>query len=684
MRIMTMIKINFTSGYLLLISLFVLFSCGYLNNDKIMLQSPDGNLRLEFKLKTTKDQKDFPCYSVSFRGKLFVNESNLSIEFAETGLLKNNLTIKNVAYKSNDETYKVILGKSNTARDHYNEVIITFVEKTAPNRQFDLVFRAYDDGIAFRYLFPQQTGLTDFIITSENSCFTFTGNPKAYALPLGKFTTSYENNYVTIPIQDITPDSLIGMPLLLEYPENIWVAIMEANLIDYAGMYLSGLQNHPGTLVSSLSPLPGQTKIKVKSSTPHSSPWRVLMIADSPGKLIESNLILNLSDPCAIPDPSWIKPGKAAFLWWNDFVVSDVNFKGGLNTKTYKYYIDFCAENKIEFFDIDTDEKIDWYESRKNLKEDITKPIPEIDMQEILRYARSKDVGVRLWIPWFFVRDQMDKAFPVYEKWGITGLKIDYMDRDDQEMVNFYHTVVKKAAEHHLTVNFHGAYKPTGLRRTYPNLITREGVLGMEYSKWSTKCNPDHDLMIPFTRMLAGPMDFTPGAFRTVTEKDFKPSFHAPVAMGTRCHQLAMYVVYESPLQMISDYPSAYQNQTGIEFLRQVPTVWDTTKVLNAGIGDFITIVRRHGNEWYAGSMTDWTPRELKIPLNFLSEGDFVADIYSDTPDADTIPTHVVNNQYLVNSKDTIIARLSAGGGQVIRLSPAPPNTPLPKYFSEK
>ncbi len=660
-------------------SLLFAGACGNKSLPPTVLRSPDGAIKLELRLASNGADRDYPVYSVTFRGMDILNDSKLGVVFQNSGEFKTGLQIQTVSFDARDETYPVHFGKTAEARDHFREMTVTLRERKSPKRELQFVFRAYNDGIAFRYIFPRQSGLTDFVITSENSEFAFAGNPVACALPLAGFTTSYENNYVTLPLPDITPDSLIGMPFLVEFPsayaekyymKGVWAAVTEADLTDYAGMYLTGSENKPGTLTSSLSPWPENPEVKVKGRTPARSPWRVVMIGDDPGRLIESNIVLNLNEPFAINDPSWIVPGKVAFLWWNDFVVTGEDFEGGMNTETMKYYIDYCARNKIQFIHIDTDEKNDWYGPHHNRGVDITKPIPELDMDEVMRHAREKGVGVCLWVQWQMIRDQMEKAFPVYQQWGISGLKIDYMDRDDQEMVNFYHAVIKKAAEHRLTVNFHGAYKPTGMRRTYPNLITREGVLGLEYSKWSEKCNPEHELMIPFTRMLAGPMDFTPGAFRTVTKEDFKPVFHAPVAMGTRCHQLAMYVVYESPRQMVSDYPAAYEGQMGFEFIRNVPTVWDDTKVLNAKVGDYITIARRHGDTWYIGAMTDWTPRELQIPLGFLPGGTYAVDIFSDGPDADKVPAQVVHEKFNVTHNDAIIARLAPGGGHVAILTP--------------
>ncbi len=655
-------------------------SCARGENDSVSVISPDGRVRVEFRLKSAPDGGNSPCYRVFRDDKTVVAESGLGMEFLEGGLLQTGLRIINLSTGSHDETYDMPFGKSSTVRNHYNETVVGLREAAAPGRRFDLVFRAYDDGAAFRYYFPGQPGPADFNITSEHTGFSLPVNSTAWAPFMNGFTTSQEVNHPAVTLGDIPPDSLLGLPLLLKLPGKTWVALTEANLTDYAGMYLTVSPGRPGVLVSTLAPREDDPELKVKASTPHPTPWRVIMIADDPGRLVESNLVLNLNEPCRLEDVSWIKTGKSAFLWWNDFFVSDVKFKGGLNTQTFKYYIDFCAENGFEFFDIDTDEKTDWYGDRNDPNSDITTATPQIDMEELLRYAKAKGVGPRLWLPWYFVRDQMDKAFPVYEKWGISGLKIDYMDRDDQEMVNFYQAAVKKAAEHHLTVNFHGAYKPTGLRRTYPNLITREGVLGLEYNKWSRKCTPEHAVTIPFTRMLAGPMDFTPGSFRNVTEKEFQPVNHAPVAMGTRCLQLAMYVVYESPVQMLSDYPAAFSEGLGLDFLRKVPTTWNETRVLAGSVGDFISIARRHGKDWYVGSMTDWTARELALPLDFLPPGDFAAEIYSDGPRAESVPSEAVFSSFLVSASDTLAVRLAPGGGQAVRLCPAAPGSTLPRY----
>ncbi len=642
------------------------------------VSSPDGNISVNFYL-----MDKVPYYSVSYKGKTILQDSKLGIDFSEGGILGENLQILDIKKESVDNTYSPVYGKKKEIRNYYNQVTVSLQEQQTPNRLFDIVFRAYNDGIGFRYILPEQESLREFSIKLENSQFRFTDPHITYALQLDSYTTSQESEFNKISLAEIKEDTLVGLPLLVEIKEGPYVAITEANLTDYAGMYLSGVNGLSNTLVSTLSPLPGEEEIKVKAATPHSTPWRVIMIAQEPGKLIESNIILNFNDPCAIEDLSWIKPGKTAWNWWSGSVAKGVKFKSGMNTETMLHYIDFAGDYNLEYMLIDAG----WYQRPRrggSGTSDITKPIKEINIKRILDHAKNKGVDILLWLDWQSVDRQMDEAFPLYEKWGVKGVKVDYMDRDDQEMVNYYHKVVKKAAEHHLIVDFHGAYKPTGIRRTYPNLITREGVMGLEYSKWSSRCDPEHELTIPFTRMLAGPMDFTPGGFRNTTKEQFKAVRGVePMAQGTRCHQLAMYVVYESPLQMLVDYPSAYRNQTGIEFLMVVPITWDDTKVLNAKVGDYITMARKYGNEWYVGSMTDWTPRKLTASMDFLEKGEYVAEIYQDAPDADKVATNATTKKVIVTSSDNIVINMAPGGGFAMRLSPAPQGSSIKRYKPE-
>ncbi len=638
----------------------------------LVVQSPDGNIRIVFRLYEKSGMKAVPCFDVSFRGKMLIHQGSLGIDLANNGPLNSDFKIVQVTRGQSDKTYTVYPGKSSTARDYYCEAVVSLEEQPAPHRRLDLIFRAYNDGAAFRYRFPKQSGITNFTITDELSTFSFIGNPQAYTLPLGTFTTSYEKYYQLVPLKDVSPDALLGLPLLLEYPDNMWVAVTEANLTDYAGMYLAGITGRPCLLVSRLSPWPNNPQVKVKAKVPHLSPWRVLMIADDPGRLIESNLILNLNEPCAIADISWIRPGKTTFPWWNGYEVGDVGFRGGLNTQTMKHYIDFCAEQGIEYHTLDGFERA-WYDGPivPYQGADITKSVPEIDLPEVLSYARQKGVRLRLWMHWQAARSQMQTAFPLYEKWGIQGVMLDFMDRDDQEMVNFLFEAIRLAAKHHLTVTLHGASKPTGLCRTYPNLLTTEAVLNLEYDKWDALgVPPEHEVTVPFIRMLAGPLDFHQGSFHHVIPQDFKPRNIAPAVKGTRARTLASYVVFENHLPMVADYPAAYRGQPGLQFLKQVPTTWDETRVLSGTVGKYITIARKSGQQWYVGSMTDSSPRELTIPLDFVGPGKFVAEVYADDLEAPDQPSKLTIRRFEVSSGDTIRAALAPAGGHVIRLTP--------------
>jgi alpha-glucosidase len=302
---------------------------------------------------------------------------------------------------------------------------------------------------------------------------------------------------------------------------------------------------------------------------------------------------------------------------------------------------------------------------------DLTQTQPDINMPEILDFARSKNVRIWLWAHSSDVDRQMNEAFPLFEKWGIAGVKIDFLNRDDQWMVDFYRRTVKKAAEHHLMVDFHGVFKPDGFRRTYPNLMTQEGVMGLEYNKWSERVTPDHNVMLAFTRMLAGPMDYTPGGFRNTTREQFEAREARPEVMGTRAHQTALFVVFESPFEMVSDYPEAYAGQKELAFISAVPTSWDETRVLNAKVGDYVTVARRRGAEWYIGSIAGWHGADLEIPLSFLGPGQYAAEIYSDAPDATENPTHTVLERRTVSQSIVLKAKLVSGGGQAIRIRPA-------------
>lgn len=608
-------------------------------------------------------------YSVARDGKPVLLDSPFGLDFDNMPPLARNLVIRRQEQKEIRDTWRTVAGKTSEVLDHCREMRLFLEETEAPKRQLEFVVRAYDDGVAFRYYLPAQPGIRDFALTSERSEFHFPGNHAAWAGRQNSFAGSQEVEYDKVKLNDITPANIVMLPLTVQAGPSTFLAITEANLTDWAGMYLTGTGTQANTLVTTLSPLPKQPGILVRSTAPRYSPWRVVMIGDRPGDLIESNLVLNLSDPCAIKDTSWIKPGRSAWdRWWSGDYAPDVTFKVGMNTETMKYYTKFAADMGWEYVIVDWT----WYGNPEDPNSDLTKPISEVDIPAIVKYAHELNVNVLLWARWNHVAKQMDQAFPLFEKWGISGVKIDFMDSDDQEMVNFYERTVRKAAEHHLAIDFHGAYKPTGIRRTWPNLLTREGVLGNEYNKWSSRVTPEHSVTLPFTRMLAGPMDFTPGGFRSATKANFKPRDTAPFVMGTRAHQLAMLVVYESPLQVLCDAPYSYRGQPGLEFLKVVPTTWDETKVINGAIGEYVTIARRHGDKWYLGSMTDSTARKLEVPLKFLGKGEYKVHIYSDSPESEDSPDWVHEDTRQMSASETLTLPLVSAGGYAAWFEPAP------------
>jgi alpha-glucosidase len=654
---------NPASVFILMILLF----CFEVNSAE-QVQSPNGKVTIEAGVKTFEQplvKGNFLYYQVNFNQNEIVHPSPVLFLLPGGEIFGSEVAITEVVRKSINESSELLYGKSKYLLTHCNELQLTLEESNGKKRKFILSIRAYDDAAAFRICFCRSPGFAEMVIKQEQIYFRLLAGT-AYVLPLKDFLTPYENNYEITSTDQLKSDRPIALPLLVNLNSGPWIALAEADLRDYPGMYLYPFSGEKNTLVSHLAPLRSDTSLAAKIQLPHELPWRVIMIADHPGKLIESNVILSLSEPSRLEDPSWIRPGKVAWDWWSDRVVEGRSFKGGMNTATMKYYIDFASDLGLEYMLIDAE----WYGKHDTPDEDITTTIPEIDLPEILRHARERNVGIWLWLNWQCVRDQMDKAFPLYQQWGIKGVKVDYMNCDDQDMVNFYEEVCRQAARYHLMVNFHGAYKPTGLRRTYPNFITREGVLGLEWSKWSERCNPDHELILPFTRMLAGPMDFTPGAFQVADKKNFKAQYTAPMAMGTRAHQLAMYVVYENPLQMLVDHPASYFGKTGIDFLKVVPTTWDETRFISGEVGDYIILARRHSSEWYLGAMTDWTPRHLEVPLSFLGEGKYLAQIYADDLDTEKSYGMVKAKLQEVTANDKLVLQLVSGGGCAIRLIP--------------
>ena len=633
----------------------------------VQLTSPNGKLKYSLTL-----EREHPVYDIQYQKQALVQNSPLSLVF-DNGAFGEGLKMNKPVFSTKEETYELIVGKSKTVHSLSKEVVIPLEETTAPFRKINLVVRAFNDGIAFRYEFPEQPNWKSYVMYDENTAFNVVDNPKFLGMYLPSYQTSHEATYSHVKYEEIKERNLMDMPALFEYPNHIFMAITEAAVRDYAGMYL---WKENGCLQGKLSPKLNQEQITVEASLPHQSPWRVFMISDRVGALIESDLLTNLNEPCKIEDTSWIKPGKTTFTWWNGNVTPDTTFLGGNNFPTNKYYIDFAARNGLDFHSIYGYAEQPWYTDDGTWfgfpgeNSDITKPVSSLNMQEICDYAKSQGVQIHLWTNWKPLYAKIDEAFALFEKWGVVGMMIDFMDRDDQEMIRIQEEFLAKAAKHHLFVQFHGSSKPSGLHRTYPNEFTREGTLNYENFKGCMVTTADHDISMPFTRLLAGAADYHLGGFRALPKDKFKIQQSNPYVTSTRCHMLAMYVVLESYLGMICDTPEAYEGQPGFEFLQTVPTTWDKTVVPDASVNEYVAIARRHGDDWYVGAINNSQARDVEIALDFLGKGDYKVTLYKDAQDTDTNPNHLIKETFTVTAKDKITVPLASDGGAAMHIQP--------------
>jgi alpha-glucosidase len=655
--------------YLLIL---LLFSNSLFAQKQVQLTSPDGNI-----VFTIFANENIPSYSISYKKNNLIKNASLNLNIEGVGMMQKTFIAKATLVTEINENYKLIVGKSSVVNNHYKQIVVSFQDKTKNKFQIDIEVKIFNDGVAFRYLFPKQNGRSSFTLLEEKTQFKFVGNPIVKALLLPNYVTSHEGLYTTLPLSKITADTLMDMPALFQLPNKIFVAITEAALLDYAGMYLV---KHKGILQSQLSPLPDQNAVKVKATLPHNSPWRVLLINDRVGVLLESNIITSLNEPTTIKDVSWIQPGTTTFPWWNGTIIPDSGVVGGNNFSTNKYYIDFCAANNIKYHTVVEYGGHEWYtndgegyQPGKNV--DVTKPVAGLDMQQICDYAKQKNVGVRVWVHWKALYPKLDEAFALFEQWGIAGMMVDFMDRDDQEMVNIQTEILQRAAAHHLHIQFHGAYKPTGLARTYPNEFTREGTLNYETYKWNDIVTPNADLDIAFTRLIAGSTDYHLGGFNAFGMPHsggrgaFKVQYSKPYVMGTRCHMLAMYVVLENEQGMVCDYPDAYIGQPGFDVLQNMPVTWDETKVVAAEVGKYICTARRKNSTWYIGTINDSITREITIDFSFLPHESFSGVMYSDANDVMENANHLTKQPVFVNNASKQTLKLASGGGNVIILN---------------
>ncbi|HWH71661.1 MAG TPA: glycoside hydrolase family 97 protein [Candidatus Sulfotelmatobacter sp.] len=625
----------------------------------LTVHSPDGKIEVAIVARGAL------TYAVRVDGQAVVRDSKLGLQMRDGATLGSDVELIRAEQRTVNRTWKNHWGKRRQVREHYNELRLVLRQTSGLNRNFEVLFRAFDDGVGFRYVLPAQSGLETFVLEREVTEFAFAGDYACYAGEHEKkgFEGSQEWEFKPGHLADIKPESVVGLPLLIQTPA-AWVALTEADLLDWAGMWLGATAAEAAgrasgvTLTAKLAPRRDGEGL-VKASAPHASPWRVLMIGRQPGRLVESDLVINLSTPSQLHDTAWIRPGKMAWdHWWSGDVQMD--------TATLKEYIQLAADMGWPYQLVDWQ----WYGPFNKPDSDITRVNPAVNMEEVRRFAKEK--GVQLWV-WLYWTDAernaaYQKAFALYEKWGIAGVKIDFMDRDDQEMVNWYEKITRAAAEHHLMVNFHGAFKTSGFNRTFPNQVTREGILGNEYNRWSTRVTPEHKTTLPFTRFLAGPADFTPGGFLNRQPSQFKADGKKAQVQGTRAAELALFVVYDSPLCCVCDHPTHYYNQPGIDFLKVVPTVWDDTRVLDGAVGEHIEMARRSRQEWFLGALSDSKGREVSLKLDFLKEGRWKLRLWRDAADSDVNAEHLKREDRVVTAGDTVTVRLAPAGGFVGRL----------------
>ncbi|MAT73161.1 MAG: hypothetical protein CMJ58_27055 [Planctomycetaceae bacterium] len=628
------------------------------------IKSPGGRLTLQV------EQGDGLQYSVSMGGNPILLPSRIDLSYAGRGWLARRGLAVTHAVESHQETVDFpVPRKFRRLETRYTQLTLDF------GAEARLAFRVYDEGIAYRW----ETRLPDDLqIDDELTEFLFPQATRAWFPEEESIYSHQERVYKDVALTEVSAEQFCSTGVLAAQAGGVKVYVSESDLRSYPGMFLRGAGDGRAGLVGKFAGYPLEVEQRsdrdfpvvkhadflAKTAGTRSFPWRLLVVADQDKDLLESELVYQLAAPLAIDSTDWIQPGKVSWDWWNGIDLRGVDFRAGVNTATYKYFVDFAAEYGIEYILLDEG----WSVSST----DLSASRPEIDLREIIDHANDKGVRVLLWVLWNALDDDMEALLGRFEELGVAGIKVDFMQRDDQQMVDFYWRCARVAAEHKLLVDFHGAHKPAGLRRAYPNVMTYEGVNGLEQYKWSKdRTNPEQELILPFVRMVAGPLDYTPGAMRNANEANWRWIVDHPMSLGTRCHQLAMYVIYESPLQMLADSPTTYRREPEcMRFLSAVPTVWDETVALDAHVGEYVAIARRTGDAWFVGAMTDWQARELEIPLEFLPEGEFQLQVWRDGANADRNGEDFAIETQIVKRGDTVSLKLAPAGGWVGWLQP--------------
>jgi alpha-glucosidase len=643
--------------------ILLMINTGFLKAQQKEISSPNGKISVTI---TTDKNFDF-AIRLNNKPAFTISGASLVIRDHEMG------KVSSVKSRSVSEIQNpLIREKRAIVSDTFNEITVTCKSKSG------IILRVYDDGIAYRYF--TRFSEDSVVVLNETARISFAGGDSLY-LPIIRcreekgvdcFHTSFEDDFVHRAVSGITTAQLAYLPIYARTENGISLSVTESDLHDYPGMYVSGDKDTPNSLKMRFPAYPLEVAVygdlfkqelvtrradyQARTAGNRDYPWRVFILGENDRDLVNSDMVYRLASSSKLDETNWIKPGKITDEWIVNSILYGVDFKSGINTETYKYYIDFAHRFGMPYIFMDAG----WC-----VPDDFTKLNPQVNIPEIVKYAEQKNVGVWLWTCALTLKNNMN-YIPLFKQWGIKGIMADFMDREDQLMIRFQETIARETAKNKLMLLFHGASKPTGLRKMYPNVIIREGVMGHEYDKWSDRLTPEHNLIIPFTRMIAGPLDYEGGGMINAQKKDFRMVDPSPMTQGTRLQQLAMYVVYESPLQYLAGNICDYLKEPDYAiFFSRIPVEWDETVVLQGKISDYILIARRSGNDWWVGAMTDWTPRSLELDLSFLGTENYNVEIYKDGINADVYASDYATEKKQVSGNDRITVKMAPGGGWV-------------------
>jgi alpha-glucosidase len=655
----------------LLLTLFLFSPIFSQKKQNFQLVSPNGKIEINISLS------DKITWAITHGKETVLNASSMSMTVNEGEILGKDPMLLNSKKESIRTSFETPLYKKKIVQDNYNQLLLNF------KGDFSIEYRAFDEGVAYRFVTKKKS---DIIVKSEEVVLNFdkdytTLMPYVRDLrnPKDPYISSFESHYENKKISEFVKDTLAFLPFLIDFKNQKKAVFLEANLEDYPGMFVTNnkaksgfeacfpkypLQEMNGGFNYLNKLISQRADYLVTTKGTRTFPWRIVVISENDAALANNDMVQRLSEPSKIKDVSWIKPGKVAWDWWNDWNIYNVNFQAGINTETYKYYIDFASKNKVEYVVLDEG----W-----SVETNIMEHNPKVDLKALIAYGKERNVGIILWASWMALHENIDAIFKNYADMGIKGFKVDFIDRDDAKMVNSVYEIAQKAADHKLLLDFHGMYKPTGIQRTFPNILNFEGVKGLENNKWTPNDDvPSYDCSIPFIRMMAGPMDYTPGAMRNATKSEFKPSHSNPVSQGTRSHQLALYTIFEAPLQMMADSPTAYiKEQESTDFIAKIPTTFDETIALDGSVGNYVVMARKKGNNWYLGAITNWNGRDITIDFSFLEKGKtFEADLFTDGLNAEKAAVDYKREKITVDSTTKMTFHLASGGGLSAIISP--------------